>query len=83
MSLEKVNILQDDTGEWNDDLIVAPAMFLGIVDRGFENQTIGREVLRHVDVLFKLIEFLSGDLLPLERQINLSREERIGHYCFL
>jgi hypothetical protein len=45
VSFEKINILQDDTRERNDDLFVRPSLFLGIFDGRFENQSIRREVL--------------------------------------
>ena len=76
MGFEKVDILQDDAGEGNDDLIGGPALFLRLFDRRFENQPIGGEVLRDIDVLFKLLEFLPGDFLPLQKEDQWFPEER-------
>ena len=65
MSFDVIDILENNTGEWNDDLVGGPSVFVSVFHRCFENETIAREVLRHVDVLFELLEFIQLNLFPL------------------
>jgi hypothetical protein len=41
-------------------------VLVGVFHGSFEDETVAREVLRHVDVLFELVEFIQLNFFPLE-----------------
>ena len=83
MGFDVIDILENNTGEWNDNLIGGPCVFVGVFHRHFEYETVAREVLRHVDVLFELLEFIQLNLFPLEKHSSGNSRERIRSINYL